>query len=30
VEWRYATSLGQLRPMVPKIRIAFFNYRRAQ
>ena len=30
LEWRYATSLGQLRPMVPKIRIAFFNYRRAQ
>jgi hypothetical protein len=30
VEWRYAISLGQLRPMVPKIRIAFFNYRRAQ
>ena len=28
VEWRYATTLNQLLPMVPKIRIAFFNYRR--
>ena len=30
MEWRYATALDQLRPMVPKIRIAFFNYRRMQ
>lgn len=30
LEWRYATALDQLRPMVPKIRIAFFNYRRMQ
>jgi len=28
MEWRYATTLDQLRPMAPKIRIAFFNYRR--
>ena len=30
MEWRYATALDQLRPMAPKIRIAFFNYRRLQ
>ena len=30
MEWRYATTLDQLRPMAPKIRIAFFNYRRMQ
>ena len=30
MEWRYATTLDQLRPMAPKIRIAVFNYRRLQ
>lgn len=30
LEWRYATTLDQLSPMLPKIGVAFFNYRRMQ
>ena len=28
VQWRYAATLDELRPMVPKIGVAFFDHRR--